>query len=173
MIEVEVKAPAGPGTREELVARGEPVGEVVQEDVYYQHPCRDLASTDEALRIRRVDGEAEWTYKGPRRGGETKTRRELGSGLADGDAVGASLEALGFEPLPPVRKDRERFDLGSWTAVLDDVQGLGRFVELERLVEDGRDVEALEAEALDLLDELATGEPEPRSYLELVLEAGD
>lgn len=172
MIEVEAKAPAGEGTRARLETRGELAGRVVQEDVYYRHPCRDLAATDEALRIRRVGGEAELTYKGPRRGGETKTRTEHGTSLGDADAAAASLEALGFEPLPPVRKERTRYDLGDWTAVLDDVEGLGRYVEVERLVEEGRDVDALEAEALDLLGELGAGEPEPRSYLELVLDEG-
>lgn len=172
MLEVEAKAPAGPGTADALARRGEVVDEQVQEDVYYRHPARDLAATDEAVRIRRTGRGAAWTYKGPRRGGETKTRTEHETAVADPDAAAAILEALGFEPLPPVRKERVVHDLGAWTATLDEVEGLGRYVEVERLVETEADVDALEADALELLEAVGAGEPEPRSYLELVLEQG-
>lgn len=172
MLEVEAKAPAGPETADALGRRGEVVDEQVHEDVYYQHPSRDLATTDEALRLRRTDEGAAWTYKGPRRGGETKTRTEHETPVADPDAAAAILEALGFDPLPPVRKERTVYYLGDWTATLDEVEDLGRYVEVERVVEETTDVDALEAQALDLLEEVGAGPPEPRSYLELVLEQG-
>lgn len=174
VIEVEAKAPAGPETRRRLEDRGTVVETVVQEDVYYRHPCRDLAEADEALRVRRTPEGAEWTYKGPRRGGETKTRTEHETAVDDGDAAAAILEALGFEPLPPVRKERTRYDLGAWSATWDEVDGLGTYVEVERLVEAEAeaDVADLDAEALALLGELGAGDPEPRSYLELVLDQG-
>ncbi|MCE4626844.1 MAG: CYTH domain-containing protein, partial [Desulfurococcales archaeon] len=36
-------------------------------DVYYQHPCRNFLETDEAVRLRIVDGKTESiTYKGQR-----------------------------------------------------------------------------------------------------------
>lgn len=168
MLEVEAKAPAGPGTADALEDRGELVAEVVQVDVYYRHPCRDLAASDEAVRVRRTGEGAVLTYKGPRRGGETKTRVEEETPVADAAGAAAILEALGFEPLPAVRKHRAVYDLGAWRATLDDVEDLGRYVEVERLVEEDRDVEALEARALDLLEEVGAGPPEPRSYLELV-----
>ncbi len=36
-----------------------------QVDTYLRHPCRDFRATDEALRIRRIQGNALVTYKGP------------------------------------------------------------------------------------------------------------
>lgn len=172
MIEVEVKAPAGPGTVRAVEERGRRRGVEEQEDVYFRHPCRDLAEADEALRVRRTDAGASLTYKGPRRGGETKTREEVEVAVDGAESARAVLEALGFEPLPPVRKTRTRYEVGDWTVCLDEVEGLGSFVELDQVVEPAADVDALEAEALDLLDELEAGDPEPRSYLELLL-AGD
>lgn len=169
MIEVEAKAPAGPGTAEALEERGEVADRREETDVYYRHPCRDLAATDEAVRVRRTGDGAALTYKGPRRGGETKTRSEHETTVADPAEAGAILERLGFTPLAPVRKERVVYEVGAWTVTLDDVEGLGRFVEVERVVGEGADVEALEAEALDLLEDLGAGDPEPRSYLELVL----
>ena len=46
-------------------------------DTYLKHPSRDFRSTDEALRIREVDGEPFITYKGPRLAGPIKIRPEI------------------------------------------------------------------------------------------------
>ena len=54
----------------------EPIGTSEQEDLYLAHPSRDFASTDEALRLRRVGDMNRITYKGPKLGGPTKTREE-------------------------------------------------------------------------------------------------
>ena len=59
-------------------------GGVEQVDRYFNHPARDFAQTDEALRLRRV-GEANFvTYKGPKLDAATKTRREIELPLGDG-----------------------------------------------------------------------------------------
>ncbi len=66
---------------------------VVEIDTYFQHPARDFAMTDEALRLRRhvtfsgrqlaenfpktAETECLITYKGPRLDRETKIRKEL------------------------------------------------------------------------------------------------
>ena len=48
-----------------------------EEDLYFAHPSRDFAETDEALRIRRKGDATFITYKGPKVDTTTKTRREL------------------------------------------------------------------------------------------------
>ncbi len=44
-------------------------------DTYLRHPSRDFRQTDEALRVREIDGQPHITYKGPRQPGPIKIRR--------------------------------------------------------------------------------------------------
>src|SRR5690606_38191638 len=53
------------------------MGVQTQRDVYYNHPARDFATTDEALRLRTVGDSTVVTYKGAKLPGPTKTRREI------------------------------------------------------------------------------------------------
>jgi len=139
MYEVEVKVPADhDAVRERLAARGAGVlGAVEQADTYYDAPHRSFAETDEALRIRTErpdDGEPvhEFTYKGPKVDAASKTREEHESAVGDPGAVDAALRAMGFEPAATVEKRRERFELDGYTVTLDDVEGVGEYVEVER-----------------------------------------
>lgn len=149
----------------------EPGEERRQRDVYFAAPHRDFAATDEALRVRRVDGEARTTYKGAPRGGAAKTREEIEVGVDDGDAMAAIYEALGFEAVATVAKHRREYRLDGVTVCLDEVEDLGSYVELEATGPDG-DRETLEeelraaAEALDVPWEDGVR----RSYLEMLLE---
>src|SRR6266496_1172527 len=103
-----------------------------QLDHYFNHPSRDFAQTDEALRLRHVgwvksahshhpsvenDKSAEThlsqnfiTYKGPKLDATTKTRREIELPLPPGSDTLAHftelLTALGFRPVAQVRKTR-------------------------------------------------------------------
>ena len=62
----------------QLAALGAVAGEQVEQcDLYLNHPQRDFAQTDEALRIRRDGSQNVSTYKGPRVDSQTKTRREI------------------------------------------------------------------------------------------------
>ena len=70
MLEAEIKLMLDDATRERLLARLESrgarlLGESRQCDEYFAHPSRDFARTDEALRLREVDGALRITYKGP------------------------------------------------------------------------------------------------------------
>jgi adenylate cyclase class 2 len=157
---------------EELGASWEPP--IEQADHYFNHPCRDFAKTDEALRIREFRGERFVTYKGPKIDRETKTRRELELPLppaAEHD-YGELLVALGFRPVATVRKTRLSGSLtfGGWEfeAALDDVVGAGQFLELETTADDQTLAEAKIALAA-LVQTLGLTEIERRSYLELVL----
>lgn len=145
MYEVEVKVRADHGTvRPSLEDRGaKPVGRVKQVDTYFDAPHRDFAATDEALRLRREtddDGTTTHvTYKGPLVDAQSKTRHEVETAVADGDAMAALLDGLGFEPAATVEKERERYRLFGYTVTLDDVAGLGEFVEVEQEVHDTPD----------------------------------
>lgn len=110
--------------------------DVRQVDTYYDHPARDFASTDEALRIRRSTKEGDTralvTYKGPLVDASSKTREEHETAVDDGEALHAVLDGLGFAPAARVEKQREVWSLDGATVTLDDVDGLGEFVEIER-----------------------------------------
>lgn len=178
MYEVEVKVAADHEVvREQLRALdAASLGLVTQVDTYLDAPHRDFAETDEALRLRRAEcGEESrsiLTYKGPLIDPESKTRAEIETQVSDAEAAIEILEALGFERVATVRKDREPFRVGEYTVTLDAVADLGEFVEVEREaseVDAARDgaFDVLESLGLDPTDQLRT------SYLELLLHGDD
>jgi len=178
--EVEQKFPVG-GFRsvraglERLRARFAPAHE--ETDVYFNHPSRNFRQTDEALRIRRRDSSNRVTYKGPKVDATTKTRRELELALPEGEETAIRwielLEALGFRQVGRVPKRRRRFhvDWQGWDVegTLDEIDGLGSFVELELVVEDDAVDRARQAIAA-LAEHLGLSRSERRGYLQLLLQ---
>lgn len=177
MYEVELKVRAAhEPTRERLAALDATAhGVVRQEDTYYDAPHRAFAETDEALRVRREQGDGETTrltYKGPLVESASKTREERETDIENPDELRAILDALGFVPAATVEKKRETFEYEEYTVVLDDVDGLGEFVEVERAVESESGIERARDGARDLLSTL-TLDPDEQirtSYLELLAE---
>jgi adenylate cyclase, class 2 len=149
-----------------------------QVDIYFNHPSRDFSQTDEALRIRQV-GQANFiTYKGPKVDAITKTRREievpLGEGREGASKLADLLTALGFRRVAEVRKIRRTFHI-NWQgsqieAALDDVTGVGTYLELE-IATDEPQLDAARFRIAELAQTLGLSTSERRSYLELLLEA--
>ncbi|HTN02761.1 MAG TPA: class IV adenylate cyclase, partial [Planctomycetaceae bacterium] len=87
-------------------------GESEQVDTYYAHPCRDFVQTNEAFRLRTVDGQHCLTYKGPVVDRTIKTRQEIeipcGNGEASESQWRSLIAALGFQTVRQVRKCRRR-----------------------------------------------------------------
>lgn len=175
MYEVELKVRAEHGrVRARLESIGaEPAGTVSQVDTYYDHPVREFAETDEALRIRREtddsDDRAKVTYKGPLVDDASKTREELETGVDNGDTMAGVIESVGFEPAATVEKRRERFHHGEYTVTLDTVDGLGEFVEVETEAEQ---IKPAREGAVDLLERIGLdpGDGIRTSYLGLLLD---
>ena len=148
----------------------------LQVDLYFAHPSRDFATTDEALRIRRVGQGSFITYKGPKIDAVTKTRREIEFGLAPGgaaaDRAARLLESLGFRPVAEVRKHRRaasiRWQGKDIEVLLDEVDGLGPFVELE-LQADQAGLGEAKAKIASLAAHLGLSRNQRLSYLELLL----
>jgi len=180
-IEVELKFPladAAP-TAEQVAERLEEIGARAelprrQNDHYYAHPGRDFAVTDEALRIREDNDRAWLTYKGPLIDDVAKTRLELETGIESVEVGDRILQALGFHPVRIVSKQRRPFEL-QWQgipveAVIDQVTGLGEFVELETISDvDGH--QAARDHLLALAATLGLEHSERRSYLGLLLQS--
>ncbi|TFF68392.1 class IV adenylate cyclase [Candidatus Thorarchaeota archaeon] len=153
---------------------------VSQEDTYYDHPSRDFAETDEALRIRHqyrtsdtdrnAESHAELTYKGPKLDKKSKTRVELSVSVDDRERAESLLLALGFELVGTVCKERDCYQLGSVQVTLDRVHTLGVFVELETITEDESQIEQKRDLLLGLAEDLGLhAEDSIRlSYLELM-----
>ena len=182
MIEVEVKYRLDDpdGFERLLVSRfgAEGGNTVSQTDIYFNHPCVDYDSTDEAVRVRTVasaDGgqRSQLCYKGPRLDRVTKTRRELECSLEGNSATHmiAIFEALGFTTAGTMQKNRQSFQVvfegQQVVAAIDQVDGLGCFAELEIVCEDSARLLATE-QLLRLTAELGLREIERRSYLELL-----
>jgi adenylate cyclase, class 2 len=152
---------------------------VRQVDVYLNHPSRDFATTNEAFRLRAIGDENRITYKGPRRPGPTKTRKEIEIRFADGaHSAGQLLDLfvlLGFRPVATVSKTRTPFLVTraghSLEVTLDRADGLGSFAEIETLAESEPGLPAAQSAVLALAAELGLTDIEPRSYLHMVLDS--
>jgi adenylate cyclase class 2 len=180
MFEVELKFPLADATAllsqlEQLGAK--PTAERHQQDRYFAHPTRDFAKTDEALRIR-SDGEQNYiTYKGPVLDPHVKLRHEIETPVADGREACEQLTEmfglLGFKEVRTVSKRRTPYHL-MWNDLaveltLDEVDGLGSFVEIETLADESSRNIARDT-ILQLADHLGLQDPQPKSYLGMLLE---
>jgi adenylate cyclase class 2 len=183
--EVELKFPLVDGAAVEatlgrLAADFRPA--IEQADVYFSHPSRDFAQTDEALRLRREGEAVAITWKGPRIGQGAKTRREIelplaatpsaASGPATLEAWSDLLTALGFRRVWEVVKRRRPARL-LWEGravevAIDRVAGLGDFLELE-IVTNAAEIPQAHACLESLAAKIGCGQPERRSYLEMLL----
>lgn len=152
---------------------------VNQVDLYFRHPSRDFAQTDEALRLRRVGEENCITYKGPKIDAQTKTRRELElsmePGQSDFDKWAELLEILGFRRVRDVSKERipgkVTWEDGEVHLALDQVAGLGTFLELEILA-DENELNPAKKRLESLARKLGLEQSERRGYLDLLLSKG-
>ena len=191
MYEVELKYRVADGRaiEDRLAGRGACWhGTTEQVDRYFNHPSRDFAVTDEALRLRSTAVGVAITWKGPRLDATAKTRREIELPLALAAVPAAAealaavpatldrwtglLEALGFRRVREVVK-RRRLATVAWEGAvievaLDHVAGLGDFVELE-LQAESAGIAVAAARIESLARELGCTNPERRSYLEMLL----
>lgn len=175
MIEVELKGYADEEIFEKVREKFKFMRKEMHEDIYFQHPCRDFSKTDEALRIRikRFNGHFEsfLTYKGPKVDNESKTRKEIEVVISDIDAYIDLLRSLGFKDVLTVVKIREKYYAEKGvTIALDEVEGLGKFIEIEKLVRDEKSIEKEVKKLKNILKSLGVQKFERKSYLELLLE---
>ena len=171
-MEIEVKASVNDlkAVRERVLALGgRDFGRIHQVDEYYSHPTRDFAETDEAVRLRTENDLTVITYKGPKVDKETKTREELEVSIGNRETMAAILVRLGFKPVIKIAKKREVYGLRGLTVCLDQVEGLGPYIEIEA---QGENVEAEKAKIFKLMNDLGVSGSERRSYLELILLKG-
>jgi adenylate cyclase, class 2 len=179
MLEIEMKFPVACFSRvEELMQRWHAVAKPAldEADHYFNAPDRDFGKTDEAFRLRRIGNDNRITYKGPKHAGPAKTRTEIELALAEGVETAEQfcrlVEHLGYRAVAVVHKRRTiyaaRRDGWDLEVCCDDVEEIGRFVEVEIVTPDERKADA-EATLQRVSAELGLHESERRSYLEMLL----
>ena len=146
MIEVEVKAKIDDFEslkRELRKINAIKTSEEYQKDIYFNSPIKDFAKTDEALRIRETlindNTNIFITYKGPKIESTSKTREEIEIAIDDICKISKLFENLGFKKGNIVIKNRKIYELNEYIICLDDVEGLGPYMEIEVDLEDGSD----------------------------------
>lgn len=144
-----------------------------QEDSYFNSPMKDFAKTDEALRIREVSthnsSKIFITYKGPKIDSKSKTREEIEVGIENSEKVAKIFEHLGFEKAAIVIKNRTIYNFDKYIISLDEVEGLGPYMEIETDLEDGSEFKEELNKIFDIFKKLGiTDGFERTSYLELL-----
>jgi len=127
--------------------------------------------SDGRLKLRQTDGVSQTLifYRRPNQSSPKVSRYELVA-LTPGQEIGPMLtQALGIRAV--VRKHRQLWRLDNVRIHLDEVEGLGTFIEFEVEVTPGRDIAGCRAQAQSLLAALEIAESDlvDGSYAELVV----
>ncbi|MDA3901144.1 MAG: class IV adenylate cyclase [Spirochaetes bacterium] len=169
MYEIEIKSYCNNSALVEEQLRDEKahfVGELYQHDLYFNHPSRDFKNSDEALRIRSVNGIHYVTYKGPKVSKQTKTRIEHETIVGDFDTFRSILQMTGFVESGEVVKTRREYTIDDLHICLDNVEGAGTFVEFEI---NSNDIALGEQRLFEAAEHYGLRRFERRSYLSLIL----
>ena len=89
--------------------------------------------------------------------------------VSDRDAMHHALLTMGWRPTVRIVKERRVGRWGPYSVCVDDVEGLGTFVELEAIAEETTEARTGLRAAADRIGSL--GEPVERTYDSLVLDA--
>jgi adenylate cyclase, class 2 len=148
-IEVKAKVADFQKLKDGLVALGCTLSEpVTQEDtifINYDRPFIEFTPQDHFLRIRKAKGKIIFTYK---RGEELNSiEREIV--VNDADQLQDILTFLGFRPEVKVTKTRQKTNYLDYEICLDEVEGLGSFVEVEKITDE--ESERTQAEMFEFL----------------------
>lgn len=185
MIEVEVKLPIPDpeGVKNRILEAGFKEQRFIEErDTYFDNARGDIRANGEALRVRETKDcrtgkkQAQINYKGKKLDTQTMTRRELETGVEDGAVCREILQAIGYSPAEPeVIKIRTMLQKDSVTACLDNVRGLGDFLELEILVEREEKKDAALGQIKDILNSLGyqVSDTVQTSYLSMLQRKAD
>ena len=185
MIEVEVKLPIPDpeGVKNRILEAGFKEQRFIEErDTYFDNARGDIRANGEALRVRETKDcrtgkkQAQINYKGKKLDTQTMTRRELETGVEDGAVCREILQAIGYSPAEPeVIKIRTMLQKDSVTACLDNVRGLGDFLELEILVEREEKKDTALGQIKDILNSLGyqVSDTVQTSYLSMLQRKAD
>jgi predicted adenylyl cyclase CyaB len=112
------------------------VGQMHELNIFLDSADRHLYTSDRGLRIRMIDhedgrNESTITYKGPRRPGKVKNRREIEFQVSDEEDASALFAELGYVETIRFEKRRTRYRYDGCVIELDELPHLGTYVEIE------------------------------------------
>jgi len=144
---------------------------LTEKDMYYNAPHRDFGETDEALRLRTTSNGTTLTYKGKKEIFHgSKIRKEYNVSIESKETIHDILTHLSFIPVAEVNKERDYYTFEDFSIALDDVSGLGAFVEIELICAEGVDTTDFVNRIASFAERIGvTGERIEDSYLELIL----
>lgn len=135
--EIKLRLPDGAGPARQLLERhgfSATSPRLLEVDQIFDLPGQALRLSGRLLRLRHRGPQWTLTYKGPPRPGRHKSREEIETTLADGDAFEAILAALGYVHTFRYEKYRTNFrsasSASSGLVTLDETP-IGSFMELE------------------------------------------
>lgn len=154
-------------------------------DEYFNHCLLDFAAQDIALRIRSRDRHHTLTYKGPNLDDLAKVRQEIEMDFDDDEKTKfrQMLFGMGFHSVAVVNKKRDSIAVtidsprdgrpshhAEVEVCLDQVEGVGSYVELELVVHQKTEISSAKETLQALAAKLGiTTQPTTVSYLEMLL----
>lgn len=158
--EIEIKLPLKnlKETLEILTDQGfHETAEIREEDTYFNSVYHDVKKRDEALRIRTSTdcrsgvSKTQINFKEPKLDKISMSRMELETEVSDAEVLKSILVHLDFFTVASVMKTRKYLNRGRFTACLDQVEGLGAFLELEVIAEQESERKKILSKMEDLL----------------------
>ena len=132
--EIKLRTDGPPAARAALTALGATLARPrhLEDNVLYDDASSSLYAAGQALRLRRAEGRAIVTYKGPRqeRGDGVKSRPETEIDVSDADAFHSILTGLGYRKVFRYQKYRETYRWREVEIVIDETP-IGTFLEIE------------------------------------------
>jgi len=161
-VEIKIKITNPDELREKLLGYGKLLKSIRQIDEYYVPYHRDFFAQKphptEWLRIRTNPDKVFFEYDksiNKKSDGEQECAEEYETQISDPGEFRNILHFLDFKKVVTVDKEREYWDCGKFEIALDDVRGLGFFVEVEAKGDFKSNVEA-KKECIDFLKQFAT-----------------
>ena len=100
------------------------------------------------MRIRETGGKFVLTLKQPKSNEQDAIEHE--TEVKDADEAREILQHMGLHEAVQVQKTRRKTNYNGWEICLDDVEGLGSFIEVEKIA-DNPDVEVIQNELFEFL----------------------
>ncbi len=146
----EIEAKAKLKDTEEIIRNLKALGCILSEAVI--QPDKNL------LRIRETNGKFILTLKQPKSNEQDAVEHE--TEVKDAGEMKEILYSMGLHEAVQVHKTRRKTCYNAWEICLDEVEGLGSFIEVEEIADDP-DVRAVQDELFDFLKSLGV-KPEDR-----------
>lgn len=159
--EIEVKAKVSDLNRlaSQLEAKGCELSEpIVQHDevfINFTTPYDQMSSGSNFLRIRQGNGKILFTIKQPQVTELDCLEHEVE--ISDAEEMRQAILLLGYHKAIEVHKTRRKTMCGDYEICLDSVEGLGDFVEVEKITE-GEDPEKVQTELFEFLKQFGISE---------------